>query len=436
LRYLYILLVYLIAPLVIVHDAWQSFTQPGFRGRARQRLGFVVRAAAPGSLWIHAVSVGEVQAAAAVVRALQSRYPELPIVMSTVTATGAQRAHDLFKGSVQVCYLPYDLPGSVSRFLDRIAPRAALILETEIWPTLYAAIHARKIPLVLGSARLSARSVRRYRRLNALVQSVLTPDMQIGAQTTADADRFVAVGAPAACVQVTGNVKYDLEIPPAVAALGKALREQWGAARPVWVAGSTHEGEEAAALQAHAAIRARHTDALLVLVPRHPQRFDKVRALLRERRVSFVQRSQGGLPSAGEGVLLVDTLGELQMFYAAADVAFVGGSLVPIGGHSLLEPAVLGVPIVSGPYTQNSQDVAALLMEHDALRLVARAEQLAAPIEAWFDDPAAARAAGANGARAVAANRGAVQRLVAMIDPVLKASGASPAISSAASGSR
>jgi 3-deoxy-D-manno-octulosonic-acid transferase len=436
LRHLYVLLVYVLAPLVMLHDAWQSLTKPGFRGRFRERLGFVARSPEAGTLWIHAVSVGEVQAAAAIVRELQSRHAGMPIVISTVTATGAQRARDLFKDRVRHCYLPYDLPGAVNRFLDRVSPRAALILETEIWPTLYAAIHQRRIPLVLGSARLSERSVRRYRRLASLVRDVLASNVRIGAQTALDAERFIAIGASAARVQVTGNVKYDLEIPPSVVAAGRSLRQQWSASRPVWIAGSTHEGEERAALLAHAAIRRGHPDALLILAPRHPQRFDKVRALLRERGVSFVQRSQAQSPASTDAVLLVDTLGELQMFYAAADVAFVGGSLVPIGGHSLLEPAVLGVPVLSGPHTENSRDVAAMLLEHEALRLVGNADELAAQVCAWLDDPAAARAAGESGARAVSANRGAVPRLVAMTEPLLTASGGFPASSSAASGTR
>ena len=319
------------------------------------------RSRTAGSFWIHAVSVGEVQAAAAVVRELQRLYPALPIVISTVTPTGAQRARALFKDSVQHCYFPYDLPGSVRRFLDRIAPRAALILETEIWPTLYAELGRRRIPLVIGSARLSTKSVSRYRRMASLFSDTLAHDTSIGAQTAADAERFVAIGAAPARVQVTGNVKYDLEIPAASIAAGQALRAQWGEQRPAWIAGSTHEGEEEAALHAHAMLRKSRADALLVLVPRHPQRFESVRALLRKRGVRFAQRSLDQLPGAADEVFLIDTLGELQMLYAAVDVAFVGGSLVPIGGHSLLEPAVLGLPLLSGPHTQNSQDAADLL---------------------------------------------------------------------------
>jgi 3-deoxy-D-manno-octulosonic-acid transferase len=423
-RVVYTLLLHLLVPLVIAHDAWMALRHPEHRGRVRQRLGFVPLVRADGPLWVHAVSVGEVQAAAALVQALRQRRPDLPIVLSTVTATGAQRARALFGDTVQHCYLPYDLPGAVQRFLDRVRPQFAVILETEIWPNLYAALGRRGIPLLLGSARLSARSVCRYQRLASLARDVLSTDVAIGAQTADDAERFRAIGAPAERVQVTGNIKYDLEIPPAQVEAGRDLRTRWGRSRPVWIAGSTHEGEEKAALEAHARLRERHPEALLLLVPRHPQRFEAVRALLRRRGEAHVRRSSGQLPQAPDAVFLIDTLGELQMLYAAADVAFVGGSLVPIGGHSLLEPAVLALPILSGPYTQNAQDIASLLARSGALRIVPDADALGRELTGWFDAPDDARAAGERGAVAVTANRGAVGRLLAMVEPRLSRPGA------------
>jgi 3-deoxy-D-manno-octulosonic-acid transferase len=320
----------------------------------------------------------------------------------------------------------------VRRFLDRVSPQVAVILETEIWPTLYAELSRRRIPLVLGSARLSQRSVDRYRRLASLLRDTLSSDIAIGAQTPTDAERFRRIGAPSERVKVTGNVKYDLEIPLSQVEAGRELRRRWGEARPVWIAGSTHEGEEEAALAAHASVRGRHPTALLLLVPRHPQRFEAVRTLLRKRGTGFAQRSSGELPRADDDVLLVDTLGELQMFYAASDVAFVGGSLVPIGGHSLLEPAVLGLPILSGPHTHNGPDIAELLAQSGALELVPDRESLAQALLTWLDVPSRAREAGEGGRRAVAANRGAVDRLVAMIEPLLVRSSAAPPATSSA----
>jgi len=418
-RILYVLLTYLLAPVVIAMEGWKALWNPEYRGRLSQRLGIVSPQAAPGCLWVHAVSVGEVQAAAGLIHALRGRFPDLQVVITTVTPTGAQRAKALFGDEVRHCYLPYDLPGSVRRFLDRIRPQVAIILETEIWPTLYDALGRRRIPLVLASARVSTRSVDRYRRMASLFKETLSHGILIGAQTPADAERFRAIGAAADRVRVTGNVKFDMEIPPATIAAGCEFRGRCGAGRPVWIAGSTHEGEEEAALAAHTLVRAHHSQALLILVPRHPQRFEAVRNLLRKRGNGFAQRSSGEVPTAAQETFLVDTLGELQMFYAAADVAFVGGSLVPIGGHNLLEPAVLGMPLLSGPHTHNAQDIADLLQQCGALHIVRSEAELAQRVGGYFDDPERARASGAQGQQTVAQSRGAVGRLVAMVVPLL-----------------
>jgi 3-deoxy-D-manno-octulosonic-acid transferase len=425
LRILYVVATYLLVPLVMLIEAWQARGNPGQRGRLRQRLGFVTPQALPGCIWVHAVSVGEVQAAAGLIRALRARDPRIDIVLTTVTATGAERARALFQGGVRHCYLPYDVPGAVRRFLDRIQPRVGIVLETEIWPTLYRALGRRGVPLVLASARLSEKSVRRYRRLASLVADTLSEGVLIGAQTAVDAERFRAIGAPADRVQVTGNVKYDLQVPEASIDAGRSFRAQCGASRPVWIAGSTHEGEEEAALEAHAIARAKHPGALLLLVPRHPQRFDAVRSLLTKKGTRFARRSAGDVPGAAEEVFLVDTLGELQLFYAASDVAFVGGSLVPVGGHSLLEPALLGLPILSGPYTHNARDVADVLEASGALTIVADARDLGGRLVEAFDDPARARASGERG------------HVVVMIEPLLSRPAASASAgSSAGSGTR
>jgi 3-deoxy-D-manno-octulosonic-acid transferase len=416
---LYVLLTYLLAPFVMAFEAWKALRHKEYRGRLRQRLGLVPRPPAPGAVWVHAVSVGEVQASAGLVKSLRRRFPERPFVITTVTPTGAQQARKLFGDTVQHCYLPYDLPGAVRRFLSRVEPAVAIILETEIWPTLYRQLGRRQIPLVMASARLSERSVERYRRMAGLFADTLSHGVLIGAQSAADAERFRAIGAAPERVSVTGNVKFDMEIPASSVAAGREFRERHAAGRPVWIAGSTHEGEEEAALAAHATLRQRHPEALLILVPRHPQRFESVRGLLRRKGVKFSQRSSGDAPSAGDQVFLVDTLGELQSFYAASDAAFVGGSLVPIGGHNLLEPAVLGLPVLSGPSTQNAQEVADLLADSGALLLVPDAEGLSARLVELFDDPVAAAALGERGRLAVAQSRGAVERLVGMVEPLL-----------------
>jgi 3-deoxy-D-manno-octulosonic-acid transferase len=427
---LYVLLTCLVLPCALAAEAWQALRNPGSRGRVAQRLGFVPPAPAPGGLWLHAVSVGEVQAAAALLAALRARHPGLPVVLSTVTATGAQRARALFGDDVHHCYLPFDAPAPMRRFLDRVQPRIAVILETEIWPVLYRGLARRGIPLVIASARLSARSVERYRRLGSLPRETLAHAV-IGAQSSLDAERFRAIGAAPDRVHVTGNVKFDLEIPQDVVDAGREFRRQHAASRPVWIAGSTHEGEEDAALEAHATACRRHPDALLLLVPRHPQRFEAVRAALASRGLRFAQRSRGGVPGADDALYLIDTLGELQSFYAAADVAFVGGTLVPVGGHNLLEPAVLGLPVLAGPHTHNSPESAELLAGSRALTIVHDRAELAQAVTVYLDDPPRAAAAGARGRAAVDASRGAVDRLTALIEPLLKESDGRSAASSA-----
>ena len=399
---------------------WRGLRDRGYWEALPERLGFGPAVVA-GGLWVHAVSVGEVQAAASLVRALRRRYPELPLLLTTSTPTGRGRARSLFGDDVALRYLPYDLPGPVRRFLDRTRPRLGVVLETELWPNLYRQCGRRGLPLVLASARLSARSVRRYRLLGGLLRATLAHGVVVAAQSEADAGRFVELGADPAQCRVVGNLKFDFELPADAEAGGRALRAMLGAARPVWVAGSTHDGEEELVLDAHAQLRGAQPDALLVLAPRHPPRFAAVAALLRRRGVAFVTRSSGATPTAATEVLLLDTLGELVLFYAAADVAFVGGSLVPVGGHNLLEPAALGKPVVTGRYTANAAPVARLLVEAGAAEVVDDGAALGASVARLLSDPAARRAAGDRGHAAVSANRGALARFLALIEPLVRA---------------
>ena len=418
LRLLYICLGWALAPFLLAGSLWRGLRDRSYWEALPERLGFGPAAVA-GGLWVHAVSVGEVQAAASLVRALRKRHPDLPLTLTTATPTGRARARALFGADVTVRYLPYDLPGPVGRFLERVRPRLGIVLETELWPNLYRASDRRGLPLVLASARVSERSVGRYRRLGGIVRETLAGRVLVAAQSAADAARFVALGAAGERTCVVGNLKFDFELPAEVEARGRALRAGLGAGRPVWVAGSTHEGEEELVLEAHERLRASRPDALLVLAPRHPQRFEAVAALLRRRGAAFATRAGGGAVGAEASVLLLDTLGELVLFYAAADLAFVGGSLVPVGGHNLLEPAALGKPVVTGPYTANAAPVARLLIEAGAATVAADAAALAATVARLLADDAARRSAGAAGLAALAANRGALARFLALLEPLL-----------------
>lgn len=417
-RLFYLCLGYLLAPLALAAELVGGFRDRRHWQHLGERFGYGSSLPA-GGLWLHAVSVGEVQAAATLIRTLHARYPDAPLLLTTATVTGRWRAEELLGGQASIRFLPYDLPGAVARFLDRARPRLGVVLETELWPNLYRAARRRGVPMILASARVSEKSVRRYRRLGALIRTTLASNLHVAAQTDADARRFLELGADPDRTEVLGNLKFDHELPTDVAARGLVLRAALGAARPLWVAGSTHEGEEEQVLDAHAAICRRHPDALLVLAPRHPPRFEAVAGLLRRRAVAHVTRRSGAIVGHQTQVLLLDTLGELVPYYAAADVAYVGGTLVKVGGHNLLEPAALGRPVIAGPYTFNDPAAARLLVEAGAVRVVRGAEELAAAVTVLLEDPAAARVAGASGRAVVAANQGALARLVARIERLL-----------------
>jgi 3-deoxy-D-manno-octulosonic-acid transferase len=422
LRFLYLLALYLAAPVVSAVFLWRGLRDRSYWRNFRERFGFGARLV-PQGVWLHAVSVGEVQACAPLVGALSRRHPGLPLTVTTFTPTGSARARALFGNIAAVRYVPYDLPGAVRRFFRRVQPRLAVIFETELWPNLYRECSRRRVPLVLASARLSARSVSRYQRLGALIRETLERTAVVAAQGPGDAERFRALGADPATTHVTGNIKFDFELPEGLAARGMRLRAQYAPGRPLWVAGSTHGGpEEQAVLEAHERVRAAHPGALLVLAPRHPPRFDEVAQGLRARGIGFVRRSAGagGAADASCAVLLLDSLGELLDFYAAADVAFVGGSLVPIGGHNLLEPAALGVPILTGPGNSNSEEIARLLLARGAAEVVHDGAQLGARLAALLADPAARERMGAAGRASVDGNRGALEKLLALIEPLLE----------------
>ena len=419
-RFLYLLAAYLAVPVVAVVFLWRGLRDRSYWHNFRERFGCGARLA-PGGVWLHAVSVGEVQACAPLVSALSRRYPQLPLTVTAFTPTGAARARALFGNLAEVRYVPFDLPGAVRRFFRRVQPRLAVIFETELWPNLYRECGRRRIPLVLASARISVRSADRYRRLGALFRETLARTAVVAAQGAADAERFRSLGADPASTHVTGNIKFDFELPPDIAARGARLRAQYAQQRPLWVAGSTHGGiEEQAVLAAQQQVRRQHADALLVLAPRHPPRFDEVAQALRTAGVSFVRRSAAdSLSDSGCAVLLLDSLGELLDFYAAADLAFVGGSLAPIGGHNLLEPAALGVPILTGPDNHNSAEIARLLIARGAAHVVHDGTELGTRVSELLADPAARERMGAAGRASVDSNRGALEKLLALIEPLL-----------------
>jgi 3-deoxy-D-manno-octulosonic-acid transferase len=361
------------------------------------------------SLWIHAVSMGEVQAAVPLIQALRTRFQS--ILVTTMTPTGSQRVREVFGDSVSHVYLPYDLPGAMARFLDRVQPRLLIIMETELWPNLLHACQQRAIPVILANARLSASSAAGYQRIGGLTRKMLTSVTAVAAQTEVDAARFIDLGAPPSNVHVTGSIKFDSRLP---AKKAENLREQWGISRAVWIAASTHEGEEVAVLDAFYHLKQTFNDLLLVLVPRHPERFNRVAALCKRRGFVVARRTEGNVNTQTE-IYLGDTMGELPLLYAACDVAFVGGTLVPIGGHNLLEPAAVSLPVIMGPHVFECAEICRQLLEAQAAQQVNDAAQLANAVKMYLNDAALKRQTGENGRLFVEKNRGALERLLTII---------------------
>jgi 3-deoxy-D-manno-octulosonic-acid transferase len=417
-RGLYTLLFYLALPWILLRLWRRGFRDPDYWERIGERLGAYwpgggPPAAAP--LWLHAVSVGEVQAAVPIVEHLLKTRPALPLLITTMTPTGSRRVRELFGARVMHVYAPYDLPGAVARFIGHFRPCALLIMETEIWPNTITACTRRGLPVLLLNARLSEKSAAGYRRIGRLVRTVLGRIRVIAAQTALDAQRLAGLGAPPERVQVTGSVKLDLRLPPSLHEQGAVLRRALGPGRAVWIAASTHGGEEEQVLEAFAAVRREHADALLLLAPRHPDRAGGIADLCRKAGWRCVRRSQQPLPPPDLDIYLADTLGELPLLYAASDLAFVGGSLVPVGGHNMIEPAALGLPVLTGPQLFNFAVIGEQLLEVGAALRVENAEQLAGRVCELFQDAGRRYEMGQAGRAWVAGSRGALERVLALI---------------------
>jgi len=420
LRTLYTALLYLLAPLVLLRLAWRCLRYPDYRQCWAERFGAIHPAVGEQVIWIHAVSVGEVQAAESMIRALLDQYPEYSILMTTVTPTGAAHVAELFDGEVAHVYAPYDLPDVVARFIDRVRPRLAIVMETELWPNLFRACRRKKIPLLLVNARLSEKSLAGYRRFRTLIGKTLEDVTQIAARTSLDAEHFRSLGADPDRIRVTGNLKFELHIPPGLHEKAALVRLDWGVGRPVWIAGSTHEGEDELILDVFRELRKTISDCLLVLVPRHPERFAGVAELCRHRGYRCVLRSERLPCEPDTAVFIGDSMGELLLFYAAADVAFVGGSLVDAGGHNMLEPAALGIPVVTGPHVSNFSGICRLLLKAGACRQVVNTAELQDTVRCWLQDSGERHRVGDRGRVAVEQNRGALATVLGMIDHYLQ----------------
>lgn len=409
LQFIYSQLIRLLLPFILLRLWWQGRQAPELRRNWQQRLGFVPRANGT-VVWVHAVSVGETIAAAPMVRRLLARNPNITILMTAMTDTGLTQAMKMFGSQVQYAYAPYDTPGSIRRFLNRANPSILVIMETEIWPNMIRQSRSRRVPVFLINARLSERSARGYERVRSLVAPIMRSISWVAAQAEKDAERFRRIGVAASKVAVTGSVKFDVDIPEALRKASLKLKASFSS-RPVWIAGSTHEGEDVQLLAAHRQLLNTHPDALLILVPRHPERFETIAEKVNRQKFSLARRSRSEDPSSTE-VYLGDTMGELMMLYGASDVAFVGGSLIERGGHNPLEPAGWGIPVISGPHVFNFETIYQRLLDDRGVTMVGGADELSRHLLALFSDADERRASGQRALSVVNKNKGALDRVV------------------------
>lgn len=418
-RLAYSLLLYLAAPFLWLRALWKAES----RQCREQRFGRAPSSATDVEVWVHAVSVGEAMAALPLIRALAAQYPGR-ILVTASTETGSMRLRELLGDTVFHSYAPYDLPHAVRRFLNHVRPARVVIMETELWPNLFRALRVRNIPLLIANGRISPRSFPRYRYWKSGVAGMLADCTLVAAQSEADASRFLALGADPARVKVMGNLKFDFELPSGASARAAHLRRRIGPDRPVWIAASTHDGEEIDALSAHRRVLAEFPQALLLLVPRHPPRFESVAKAIQTAGFEFARRSdlgsdwsQSGAPISAP-VLLGDSMGEMAAYYATADIAFVGGSLVPVGGHNVLEPAALGLPVLFGPHMFNAEAARALLSEREAALQLGDAADLAVTVADLFRDAGRRERMGRAARQVVEENRGALRRFLDLLHAV------------------
>ncbi|CRL64936.1 MULTISPECIES: lipid IV(A) 3-deoxy-D-manno-octulosonic acid transferase [Proteus] len=416
---LYQVLLYLIQPLIWLRLLLRSRKAPAYRKRWGERYGFCKGKVVPQGILLHSVSVGETLAAVPLVRALRHHYPDLPITVTTMTPTGSERVRSAFGDDVYHVYLPYDLPGSVNRFLKTVDPKLVIIMETELWPNLISKLHQRKIPLIIANARLSERSAAGYQKLGNFVKTMLQKITLIAAQNQEDGERFIELGLKRSHLHVTGSLKFDISVTPELAARAVALRRQWAAHRPVWIATSTHEGEETIILETHKKLLTQFPQLLLILVPRHPERFPKAEQLTREAGLKYTLRSTDAVPDAQTQVVIGDTMGELMLLYGIADLAFVGGSLVERGGHNPLEAAAHAIPVIMGPHTFNFKNICAKLDQAEGLITVTDSQSMATAIASLLNDEDYRRYYGRHAVEVLHENQGALLRLLTLLSPYL-----------------
>ncbi|MGP1931153.1 MAG: lipid IV(A) 3-deoxy-D-manno-octulosonic acid transferase [Arsenophonus sp. ET-YP4-MAG3] len=417
---LYQIFFYFIQPVILLRLLWRSRKFPAYRKHWNERYGFYNTKMISGGILLHSVSVGEILAAVPLVKSLLHQYPKLPITISTMTPTGLERILLEFGSDVQRVYLPYDLSGSIRRFLNNLDPKLTIIMETELWPNLILQLKQRKIPLIIANARLSERSAARYQKISFFVKNLLKKITLIIAQNQDDGERFIKLGLARKKLYTIGSLKFDISISPEIIIKAITLRQQWASKRQIWIAGSTHKGEELIILQAHTKLLIQFPSLLLILVPRHPERFKKIKLLTIKAKLRYVCRSENVVPNIDTQVIIGDTMGELILLYGIADIAFIGGSLVNKGGHNPLEAAAHAIPILMGPYTFNFKDICIKLKKADGLITVNDTKSLIFTISYLLKDKNYRLYHGQKSAEVLHKNKGALQKLLKLLDPYLR----------------
>lgn len=419
-RFLYTIIFYLLLPFILLRLWIKNRQIPNGLQFWHERLGFGLRPFLPGGIWVHAVSVGESMAAIPLIKLLQQHYPVTPIIVTNETKTGAERIRAELGDSVTQLYFPYDLPLVLRRFFKTLQPKLLILIETELWPNLLVSCQLYQVPVVLVNARLSERSAKSYRRILTLMHKMLSSINAIAAQFQADADRFIALGFPAEKMRVTGSLKFDVTLPLHLTEQAQHWRKIWGENRPVWIAASTHPGEEELILQAFTEARRFYPDLLLVSIPRHVDRVPQLEQLYNSQTYKIIKRSEHNRSEMSDvDIFIGDTMGELLIFYAAADLVFVGGSLVEKGGQNPLEPAAIGLPLLTGPYTFNFATITEQLKQRHVEIQVTNAKELAEQVIALLSDPERRLQMSHEAKKFVAENKGSVLKQMQLIENLL-----------------
>lgn len=417
-RWIYSALLALAAPFLLVSLYQKKPGKPSFGQRWREHWGITPKVDATNPLWIHSVSVGESIAVTPIIRELKARHPDLPIVVTTTTSTGAEQIAKL-GDLVTHRYMPVDFTWCVRGFLKTINPSQMLIVETELWPNTLHTVAKAGIPITVINARLSERSCRRYQKFQSVFNLLAQNLTQVLCQYQSDAERFIRLGLNPKKVHVTGSVKFDIQVTEEQLKAGQALREQFGLNRPVWIAASTHQGEDEIILEAHLSLLKSHSNALLVLVPRHPERFNNVAELCNQKGFNIVRRTDDKAYGSNTQIYLADTMGEMMTLIGASDVCFMGGSLLgdKVGGHNFIEPAALQKPCLTGPSYFNFTDITQQLINVDAVRVATTASDISHHLAEWLNTPTERLRLGHEAANVVKKNQGALKRTLDAIGP-------------------